>query len=97
VEGLGVPSKLYTSLAAGQVILALVGENSEVANIIGEYHCGFRVDQGDVEGVVKALRNLYEDNYLLKKMKKNARRCFEENFTQEQAISKYYKIISAIH
>lgn len=94
VESLGVPSKLYTSLAAGQAILGLVGENSEVAGVIREYHCGIRVDQGDVEGVVNILKKLYEDPQLLVTMKKNARRCFEENFTREQAIEKYYAVLS---
>lgn len=97
VEGLAVPSKLYTSLAAGQAILGVIRENSEVADIIREYDCGIRVDQGDVKSTIKALKELHDNAHLLERMKKNARRCFEENFTKERAMSEYQKIITEIH
>ncbi len=38
------------------------------------------VEQGDVEGLVKAIAALKDDRKLLSEMKANARRCFEENF-----------------
>ena len=96
VEGLAVPCKLYSSLAAGQAILGLIGENSEVATIIREYNCGIRVDQGDAEGVVEALKELHDNAHRLERMKKNARRCFEENFTKGRAMNEYRKIITGI-
>ncbi len=96
VEGLCVPSKLYTSLASGLAILALVGENSEIADIIVKFDCGFRIDQRDVDGVVEVLMKLYENQDLLKKMGENARKCFEENFPREKAVREYYEILSNI-
>lgn len=94
VEGLCVPSKLYTHLAAGQAILALVGTNSEVADIVEEFNCGFRVDQGDVRGVANALVRWHTDPRLLQEMKANARRCFEQNFEKDRALGKYRALIA---
>ncbi len=97
VEGLAVPSKLYAYLAAGSAVIALVGQGSEVCDIIEEYKCGFRVEQGDVEGLVKAIAALKEDEKLLEEMKANARRCFEENFEKEMAVDKYYKVVAGVN
>lgn len=97
IEGLAVPSKLYTSLAAGQAIVGLVGEKSEIADVIKKYSCGFRVDQGDVEGLIEFLERLYDDQKLLNEMKSNARKCFEENFEKAMAIDKYFEIVREIN
>ncbi len=93
VEGLCVPGKLYTALAAGQAILAVLGRNSEIADIVTEYACGIRVDQGDVDGIVEALHRWLEDPTLLEGMKRNARGCFEEHFTKQQAMQQYYDLL----
>jgi len=96
VEGLAVPSKLYAYLAAGSAIIGLVGRGSEVSDIIEEHRCGFRVEQRDVEGLVKAVTVLKDDRKLLDEMKANARRCFEENFEKEMAMNKYYRVIASL-
>jgi len=95
-EGLCTPSKLYAYLAAGQAILALVGENSEIADILEECGCGLRVDQGDITGAVDALKRWLNEPALLEKMKASARRCFERRFTLEQAVDRYYEILSRL-
>ena len=96
MEGLSVPAKLYTALAAGQAILAVVGEGSDVADIIKESRCGLRVDQGDADGLVRGLLRCLEQPALLAQMKANARRCFEERFTMGQAVQQYHEIFSRL-
>lgn len=91
-EGLLVPGKLYSSLAAGQAILGIVGEDSEIAETIETYSCGFRVDQGDTRGAVEAINRLRNDKELLETFKKNARRCFEENFTKDHALKRFNEV-----
>jgi glycosyltransferase involved in cell wall biosynthesis len=93
LEGLAVPSKIYTYLAAGQAIIALVNKDSEAAEIIEKYECGIRVDQEDVKGFVEAVRTLKKDKKLLERMQRNARKCFEENFEREQALDEYKYIL----
>jgi colanic acid biosynthesis glycosyl transferase WcaI len=96
LEGLCHPGKLYTALAAGQAILAIVGKSSEEAEIIERYGCGIRVDQGDVEGVVRALARWCQDPLLLETMKQSARLCFEQHFTVQFAARRYYDILREI-
>lgn len=95
-EGLCMPSKLYTALAAGQGILAVVGEESEVGEIIEEHRCGFRVDPGDVDGIVAALLRWLQEPASLEEMKRNARRCYEQRFTKRRAVQRYYTILSQV-
>lgn len=97
VEGLAVPSKIYSYLAAGQAIVGLVGGDSEVARIIRECSCGYRVEQGDVEGFIEALSMLQADQGLLERMKHSARKYFEENFEKEKAIDKYLEMVKSVN
>jgi glycosyltransferase involved in cell wall biosynthesis len=93
-EGLCMPGKLYTALAAGQAILAITGRESQLAAIVEEHRCGFRVDQGDSAGIVQALQQCLANPELLEQTKRNARHCFEARFTRKQAVQRYYEILN---
>jgi glycosyltransferase involved in cell wall biosynthesis len=96
LEGLSAPCKLYTSLAAGQAIWGLVGNDSEIAEIIEKYRCGFRTDQHDVDASVEMLTRLYNDRDLLAEIKGNARKCFEGNFDKKIAMEKYVELLKEL-
>src|SRR5680860_350797 len=72
LEALGVPSKTYNLLAAGVPIAAVMGPKSEVALLIEEHGCGFRVDQGDSESLAHAIRNLARGEEERNEMKRAA-------------------------
>ena len=55
MEGLVVPSKIYTILAHGRPVFGLVPEGSEVASIIKEYDCGLLADPSSPDDVVEKL------------------------------------------
>lgn len=93
VNGLCVSCKLYSSLASGQAILTLVSEDSDVANVIRTCNCGFQVEQGDVEGVVKRLKFWFENREELEKMGKNARKHFEDFFTFNDSLKEYANLL----
>ncbi|OYT71273.1 MAG: hypothetical protein CFK52_08590 [Chloracidobacterium sp. CP2_5A] len=92
-EGLIIPSKIYGSLAAGQAILGLVGEATEVADIIKRYGCGVRVAPGDRATLVEALRRWAAEPDLLRSMQQRARACFESNFRRDLALEAYWETI----
>jgi glycosyltransferase involved in cell wall biosynthesis len=92
-EGLCVSCKLYTAMAVGRPILAIIGENSEVARVVTEYNCGIVVPNGNAQSIAKALLKLQKDKNLCAVMGENARRAFENNFTKNHAINKYYEVI----
>ncbi len=55
-----IQSKLLEYIAAGRPILAMIPEGVS-AEIIRKYKCGLVVEPDDVDGIVKALKKLYED------------------------------------
>jgi colanic acid biosynthesis glycosyl transferase WcaI len=55
MEGLVVPSKVYTALAHGRPVLAVVPEGSEVSAIVRRWRCGVVADPGDPWDVARKL------------------------------------------
>jgi colanic acid biosynthesis glycosyl transferase WcaI len=94
-EGLIIPSKIYGSLAAGQAILGLVGEHTEVADIIRAHACGVRIAPGDVAALVAALRWLADEPESLTAMQRRARECFEQHFRRELALDAYWEVVTS--
>lgn len=93
-EGLCVPSKLYSYLSGGIAILALLGEGSEVADIVDRWDCGVRVAQGDVSGVVRCIDRWDKDREFLKRQGMNARKCLESQFAMARAVDQYAELLA---
>jgi len=96
MEGLSVPSKIYSSLAAGLAILAVAGPSSEIADVVEGYKCGIRVSQGDVDSFVEAVERMYHHPNLIKEMKDRSRECFEKNYTRKISIDSYAQMLRAV-
>ena len=96
IEGLSVPSKVYSSLAAGLAIVAVMGPNSEIADIIEDCECGFRVDQGDVDGLIEAISKLEEDRDLLGQMKERSRAAFDSGYSRDLGVDRYASMLAEI-
>lgn len=94
--GLGVPSKLYSTLGAGRPVLALVPEESEVARVVAEEECGLRVPDGDAAALAKAILRLQQDPVLAKQMGLNARRALENRFTLRHAAEKFHALFEEV-
>lgn len=50
-EGIVMPSKTYSAMAAGQAILAVCPRESDLADLVAQHDCGWVVEPGDVEGL----------------------------------------------
>ncbi len=61
VLGMMVPSKLYAAVAAERPSILLGPEQSETGKILQEYQAGMVVRQGDVDGLVQAIRSYRYD------------------------------------
>ena len=55
-EGLVMPSKTYSALAAGQAVLAICPKKSDLADTVLAHDCGWVVEPGDSEGLREVLR-----------------------------------------
>ena len=73
LEGVVVPSKLYSILAAGRPILAVVPPATDVARITRSSDCGVVADPDDPRDVAEAIHNLSANPERLAEMGRRAR------------------------
>jgi glycosyltransferase involved in cell wall biosynthesis len=73
LEGVVVPSKLYSVLAAGRPVLAVAAEESDVVRIVREARCGLAADPDDPIAVASALRTMRDNPRELTDMGQRAR------------------------
>ncbi|HTV60806.1 MAG TPA: glycosyltransferase family 4 protein [Verrucomicrobiae bacterium] len=73
LEGVVVPSKLYSTLAAGRPILAVTPPECDAARIVTESGCGLAADPDDPAGVARAISELRSDPARLAAMGLRAR------------------------
>jgi len=78
LEGVVVPSKLYSILAAGRPVLAVAPASSDAARIVVESGCGLAADPDDPAAVAAAIRELRGDPARLCKMGRRARETAEK-------------------
>lgn len=92
IEGLAMPSKLYTILATGKPILALCRPGTDLAEIVKDADCGFVCQHSEVDKIVEVIRYLKANPSEVIRMGRNARSYFEQHFTFEKAVDAYHKI-----
>ncbi len=73
LEGVVVPSKLYSILAAGRPVLVVAAANSDAARIVCESGCGMEADPDDPAAVAAAIRALRSDPARLAEMGRRSR------------------------
>jgi glycosyltransferase involved in cell wall biosynthesis len=93
-EGICVSSKLYTAMAAGDPVLTIAQPDDDESRIVEQFDAGIHVSQGDVDGIVDAIERWKSTPELVEKQGENAREAFEENFTVDESIDDYYRILT---
>jgi hypothetical protein len=76
------PSKLHANLAAGLPVLYVGPEGSNVDEAITRFEAGRSLREGDVDGVVEAVRELRGDT----KARTRAREAFETAYSDAAAL-----------
>jgi hypothetical protein len=94
MEAVSVPSKTYSALAAGSVLLAIAPRNSELEHIIATYQCGSLFEPGDSAGIGNFILSLYNNRNQLELLKGNSRKAAAD-FTPENAALYYHHIHKA--
>ena len=80
-EFASMPSKTYSALAAGHAILAICPLNSELANLILKYDCGWVHDINDVNGFLNTLESIFSNPNEVFRKRCNAYKLGEHNFS----------------
>jgi colanic acid biosynthesis glycosyl transferase WcaI len=84
-----VPSKVYSILASGRAVGAIVDPGSDVARIVEESGCGFRVDPDDIEGLAAEILRLSADPDRAAEHGRRGRRWGERRGSLERALHDY--------
>jgi glycosyltransferase involved in cell wall biosynthesis len=93
LEGLIVPSKFYGILAVGRPVLFVGARDGELARIIDAHHCGIVVEQGDVEGLVRAIETLARDPHGAAAMGARGRELYLQRFAPRHAFAAWERVL----
>jgi glycosyltransferase involved in cell wall biosynthesis len=97
LEGLIVPSKLYSSLAAGRPVIFLGARDGEISRLMNTSPAfGIRVAPDDVEGLVRAIECLSANPDQSAAFGTTGRQLFERHFDQPIALAKWTSLITEL-
>jgi colanic acid biosynthesis glycosyl transferase WcaI len=95
LEGLIVPSKLYSSIAAGRPVIFLGSHDGEVGRLLKDGPpFGMQVASDDVGGLVRAIEQLSADRARTAALGLAGRRLFEQQFDKPIAFAKWRAVIT---
>ncbi|WP_407370875.1 glycosyltransferase family 4 protein [Carnobacterium sp.] len=96
VEGIGVPSKTYGYFAAGKPVIAIMTDDTDIANNLKEYNAGTNIHQGDVSMLVNLILE-YQNNVQENNIRAiNSKKLFNDLYRRELCTEKYYEIINEL-
>lgn len=92
LEGVVVPSKLFSILAAGKPILVVAPQETDAARIVRATGCGLVADPDDPNAIAKAILTVRDDPSRLAEMGRRAREA-AHNYLRENELSRFLHII----
>jgi colanic acid biosynthesis glycosyl transferase WcaI len=92
-----VPSKTYGIMAAARPMLYVGPEGATPSLVLRQYECGWRIEPGDVVGMVRLLKRLEEDRALVREAGARARRAFEKYHDRPIAVARILSILGLSH
>lgn len=95
-SGLMVPSKAYSTLAAGRALLYEGADGDEVARIIRDNGLGICVPPGDVGAMVSAILRLADDRARTRAMSERARVAATSTYSRQAALASYAAAIGSL-
>lgn len=95
MEGISVPSRMYNAMAAGNPILAVAGEESELWKVVEEEQIGWRAEPGDITAMVEAIEQAAGHPEELQAMRVRARRVAETKYTRDKVVDLYKKLFDS--
>lgn len=91
---LAVPSKTYSSLAAGSAIAAICAPTGDLADLVRSENAGFVCQ--DAEGFAAELNALWEDRGRLQTLKENARDAAVRDYSYDCVLQQWRAVIQQV-
>ncbi|HEV2304069.1 MAG TPA: glycosyltransferase family 4 protein [Candidatus Acidoferrales bacterium] len=92
LDGVVVPSKLYSILAAGRPVLAVAPEETDVARVVRRERCGLVADPDKPAEVAAAIESLKNDPVQLALMGQRAREASRQ-FARANELDKFVSVV----
>jgi glycosyltransferase involved in cell wall biosynthesis len=93
-EGVSVPSKTYSAMAAGTALLAVSGPDTELTDVIESHGCGVHIPPRRPDLLAGAVRRFHRDRAFLQQCKRAARAAAEAGFSRRRATEHYRRYLS---
>jgi hypothetical protein len=90
-----VPSKIYGIMAAGRPLLYIGPGESTPARHIRTFDCGWRIEPGDIDGVIHLLHHLNANRQLLGEAGGRGRVAFDQHFDRSIGVARILAIVLA--
>ena len=87
-----MPSKLYSTLAAGRPVLAVAPESCDVSRIVEQANCGFAANPDDPQSVASAILEAASDRPRLHEMGGRASR-IAPNYARVNELARFVQVI----
>jgi glycosyltransferase involved in cell wall biosynthesis len=94
-EGLVMPSKTYSALAAGQAVLAICPRASDLADTVLAHDCGWVVEPGDSAGMRRVLEQLVADPGEVLRRRRNAWHAGQEIYDQRNLARPWISVLES--
>ncbi|MDE3169266.1 MAG: glycosyltransferase family 4 protein [Acidobacteriota bacterium] len=95
LEGVVVPSKLYSTLAAGRPVLAVAAANSDAARIVTGSDCGVAADPDDPMAVAASILRMRDDPARVAEMSARAR-AVAPNYARVAQLERFTEILEQV-
>lgn len=90
-----IPSKVYSMLACGTPIIGICTPHDDLYELISENRVGICVSEND-KILAETIQDFYTDRAYLKKLKRNALKTVEEQFSTECMEKNYEKVFLSV-
>jgi colanic acid biosynthesis glycosyl transferase WcaI len=91
-----LPNKVFSIMASGRPILAVVPPESEVAKLVGAGECGVIVPPGEPHTLARTILDLKRDPGRLERLGRNGRALLESRFSRQRCIDRYEAMLNQV-
>ena len=95
-QGLLLPSKFFSVLAAGKPVLWIGPDGTECGSILREHACGFEVQPGDAGTLSDRIRWLLEHPDQARSMGDRGQRAYRERYCSAEACKQWHRVLSDV-
>jgi glycosyltransferase involved in cell wall biosynthesis len=95
-EGVVMPSKSYSSLAAGQALLAVCPASSDLADTVRGHGCGWVIEPGDAAGLAKVWEEMAHNPNGVLDRRRRAWRAGRDVFDQRALVSSWAAVFNSL-